>query len=246
MGETAENVAVEHAISREAQDRFALASHQRAARAWDTHGLRRRARARSRSPAQGPRRGRRPRRVGARRRHPRGAREARPRVSQGWHRHRGQLVAHQRRRRRGAARERGLVARLGLAPMARVVSSAVAGVEPGLMGLGPIPATQKAASRGPGSRGRPRHRGAQRGLRRAGLACIAGSASTPRGSTPTAGPSPSATPSAARAPASPRRSSTGCAGRATAAASPPLHRRGPGHRDGLRARVAHLRRHRRH
>src|SRR5436190_12545418 len=34
--------------------------------------------------------------------------------------------------------------RLGRQPLARVVSSAVAGVEPSLMGLGPIPATRKA------------------------------------------------------------------------------------------------------
>jgi acetyl-CoA acetyltransferase family protein len=34
--------------------------------------------------------------------------------------------------------------RLGREPLARVVSSAVAGVEPSLMGLGPIPATRRA------------------------------------------------------------------------------------------------------
>ena len=33
--------------------------------------------------------------------------------------------------------------RRGLAPLARVVTSAVAGVDPNVMGLGPIPATQK-------------------------------------------------------------------------------------------------------
>jgi acetyl-CoA C-acetyltransferase/3-oxo-5,6-didehydrosuberyl-CoA/3-oxoadipyl-CoA thiolase len=36
---------------------------------------------------------------------------------------------------------------LGLAPMARVVASAVAGVDPSCMGLGPIPATRKALQR---------------------------------------------------------------------------------------------------
>src|SRR5262245_9861404 len=35
MGETAENVAKKHGISREDQDRFALESHRRAAAAWD-------------------------------------------------------------------------------------------------------------------------------------------------------------------------------------------------------------------
>jgi 3-oxoadipyl-CoA thiolase len=37
--------------------------------------------------------------------------------------------------------------RFGLQPMARVVSSAVAGVDPAIMGLGPIPATRKALHR---------------------------------------------------------------------------------------------------
>jgi 3-oxoadipyl-CoA thiolase len=36
---------------------------------------------------------------------------------------------------------------LGLAPMARVVATAVAGVDPAVMGLGPIPATRKALTR---------------------------------------------------------------------------------------------------
>ncbi|HVF19207.1 MAG TPA: thiolase family protein [Mycobacteriales bacterium] len=39
------------------------------------------------------------------------------------------------------------VERLGLTPRARVVTSAAAGVEPGLMGLGPVPATEKALRR---------------------------------------------------------------------------------------------------
>jgi len=36
---------------------------------------------------------------------------------------------------------------LGLHPMARVVSTAVAGVDPSVMGIGPIPATRKALER---------------------------------------------------------------------------------------------------
>ena len=36
---------------------------------------------------------------------------------------------------------------LGLQPMARVVSTAVAGVDPAVMGIGPIPATRKALDR---------------------------------------------------------------------------------------------------
>jgi len=41
----------------------------------------------------------------------------------------------------------GAVARFGLKPVARVVSMAVAGVDPSIMGVGPIPATQKALKR---------------------------------------------------------------------------------------------------
>ena len=36
---------------------------------------------------------------------------------------------------------------LGLRPMARVVSTAVAGVDPAVMGIGPVPATRKALER---------------------------------------------------------------------------------------------------
>jgi acetyl-CoA acetyltransferase family protein len=36
---------------------------------------------------------------------------------------------------------------LGLKPLARVVTSAVAGVDPSVMGMGPVPATRKALSR---------------------------------------------------------------------------------------------------
>jgi 3-oxoadipyl-CoA thiolase len=41
----------------------------------------------------------------------------------------------------------GAVARFGLKPIARVVSMAVAGVDPSIMGVGPIPATRKALQR---------------------------------------------------------------------------------------------------
>ena len=39
------------------------------------------------------------------------------------------------------------VKKYGLEPMARVVSMAVAGVDPAIMGIGPVPATQKALQR---------------------------------------------------------------------------------------------------
>ncbi|HYF40316.1 MAG TPA: thiolase family protein, partial [Gemmatimonadales bacterium] len=41
----------------------------------------------------------------------------------------------------------GAMNRFGLRPMARVVASAVAGVDPSCMGLGPVPATRKALAR---------------------------------------------------------------------------------------------------
>jgi 3-oxoadipyl-CoA thiolase len=39
------------------------------------------------------------------------------------------------------------VRRLGLKPMARIVSAAIAGVDPAIMGIGPVPATRKALQR---------------------------------------------------------------------------------------------------
>ena len=43
--------------------------------------------------------------------------------------------------------EAGLARELGLRPLARVVATAVAGVDPAVMGLGPIPATRKVLAR---------------------------------------------------------------------------------------------------
>ena len=43
--------------------------------------------------------------------------------------------------------EAGRAQALGLRPMARIVATAVAGVDPAVMGLGPIPATRKALDR---------------------------------------------------------------------------------------------------
>jgi len=39
------------------------------------------------------------------------------------------------------------VKRFGLKPMARIISRAVAGVDPSIMGIGPVPATRKALAR---------------------------------------------------------------------------------------------------
>jgi acetyl-CoA acetyltransferase family protein len=43
--------------------------------------------------------------------------------------------------------EAGLARSLGLHPLARVVATAVAGVDPAVMGIGPVPATRKALAR---------------------------------------------------------------------------------------------------
>ena len=98
-GESAEKLAQIYGISRDEQDAFALRSHRLAAQAWADGRLRRRDRAGRRS------------RAGARRRHPRrhqprGARRPARAVRRGRHRHRGQLLADQRRRVRGPARRR--------------------------------------------------------------------------------------------------------------------------------------------
>ena len=99
LGESTEKLAGIYDIAREAQDEFALRSHQRAAAAWDdgfyddwvVAGARHRARARRGHP----------------RRHVAGeARQAQAGVRQGRHRDRRQRLAAQRRRRRGARRVR--------------------------------------------------------------------------------------------------------------------------------------------
>jgi acetyl-CoA C-acetyltransferase len=43
--------------------------------------------------------------------------------------------------------ERGAAERLGLRPVARLVSAGVGAVEPGMFGLGPVPAVQRALAR---------------------------------------------------------------------------------------------------
>ena len=57
--------------------------------------------------------------------------------------------------------------RYGWTPMARVITSATFGVDPSIMGIGPIGATRKALAKSKPYRRRPRSGRAQRGLRRA-------------------------------------------------------------------------------
>ncbi len=147
LGETAEVVAEEFSVSREAQDAFAAESQRRAAAAveagrFDDELI----------PVTVPRRKGDPV-VVDRDEHPRpGTSEKdlarlRPVFKQG-----GSVTAgNSSGINDGAAAllvvsaERGRD--LGLEPMARVVASAVAGVEPHRMGIGPVPATRKALKR---------------------------------------------------------------------------------------------------
>ncbi len=142
MGETAENLAEMYSISREAQDRFALHSHRKAVAAADEGRF-----AQEMVPVmtptgpidrdEGPRRDTSLEKLAA----------LRPVFRQG-----GTVTAGN-----SSSINDGAAAVLltsdeyarahGLRPMARVVSMAVAGVEPRIMGIGPVPATQKALKR---------------------------------------------------------------------------------------------------
>lgn len=147
MGETAEEVAERWGVTREQQDEFALGSHRRAVAARELL-------APEIIPIEAPQddRGRESLLV----EHDEGPREGtdlealgrlRPVFREG-----GTVTAgNSSQMNDGAAAvllatEAG-VERLGLEPMARIVSSAVAGVHPDIMGTGPIPASRKALDR---------------------------------------------------------------------------------------------------
>jgi len=147
MGETAENVATRFGITRQEQDEFALRSHQRASRAI--------AEGRFKDeivpvPVTGP--GGKPMQIGADE-HPRPDTTLeklavlRPVFKSG-----GTVTAGNSSGINDGASAVLLCSseaaeQLNLAPMAHVVASAVAGVDPAYMGLGPIPATRKVLER---------------------------------------------------------------------------------------------------
>jgi acetyl-CoA acetyltransferase family protein len=139
MGETAENVAVKYGITREAQDAFALESQQRAGRAWERGAF-----AREIVPIEVPQK--------------KGAavvfeRDESPRADTTMaalaklppsFRKNGTVTAgNSSPLNDGSAAvlvaSEAFVKRHSLTPVARIVANSVAGVEPGLMGLGPIP-----------------------------------------------------------------------------------------------------------
>jgi 3-oxoadipyl-CoA thiolase len=151
MGETAENVARKHAVSREAQDRFARRSQERAGRAIAsgrlameivpiTVGTDRKTGAQiTVSVDEHPRPDTTLEQLAKLR--PAFARDAQATVTAGNASGLNDGAAVVLLASENAIRE------LGLTPAARIVTTAVAGVEPSDMGLGPIPATRKALAR---------------------------------------------------------------------------------------------------
>jgi acetyl-CoA acyltransferase len=147
MGETAENVAAKYDLTRDAQDRFAQESQRRAAAAWE-----RRAFDAELAPIEIPQRKGAPV-VFSRDESVRGdvTLEALAKLPAVFRKGGSVTAGNASPINDGAAAllvvSEAIVKRLGLSPLARVVSSAVAGVEPGLMGLGPIPAMRRALER---------------------------------------------------------------------------------------------------
>ena len=148
MGETAENVAERWGISRERQDAFALESQRRTAAAveagrFDDQLV----------PVTIPQKKGDPI-VVARDEHPRAdtTPEALARLRPAFAKEGGSVTAGNSSGINDGASAVLLVeaerARaLGLTPMARIVSTAVAGVDPAIMGIGPVPASRKALDR---------------------------------------------------------------------------------------------------
>ncbi|RMG66513.1 MAG: 3-oxoadipyl-CoA thiolase [Calditrichaeota bacterium] len=147
MGETAENLAEQFKIAREDQDRFALRSHQKAAAARESKRL-----AMEITPVEIPQR------------------KAPPILFEHDEFIRPDTSLEKLAKLRPAFREGGTVTagnssgindgacalliaseaalkRFGLAPRARIVASAVVGVEPRIMGIGPVPATRRLLAR---------------------------------------------------------------------------------------------------
>jgi acetyl-CoA acetyltransferase family protein len=148
MGETAENIAEKTGISREEQDAFALRSHQRAIASTDNGKF-----AEELVPVPIPQKkgvpihmtvDERPRRDTSL--------ESLAKLKPAFRKEGGTVTAgNSSGLNDGAAAllilSADKVKEMKLKPLARIAASAAAGVEPRLMGLGPIPATQKALKR---------------------------------------------------------------------------------------------------
>ncbi|KAA0596578.1 acetyl-CoA acyltransferase [Azospirillum lipoferum] len=148
MPETAENVAADYNISRADQDAFAVRSQQRAGRAQESGRL-----AREIVPVSIPRRKGEPVVIAADEHlRPDTTLEALAKLSTPFRKEGGSVTAGNASGvNDGAAAvivaSADAVKRYGLAPRARVVGTAVAGVAPRVMGIGPAPATQKLLAR---------------------------------------------------------------------------------------------------
>jgi len=148
MGETAENVAERWGVSRERQDAFALESQQRAVAAIDAGRFDGQI-----VPVEVPQRRGDPV-VVARDEHPRGdtSLEALAKLRPAFRPEGGSVTAGNSSGINDGASavlvvEAERARALGLRPMARVLSTAIAGVDPAVMGIGPVPATRKALAR---------------------------------------------------------------------------------------------------
>jgi len=147
MGETAENVAERWGVSRERQDAFALESQQRAVAAIDAGRFDGQI-----VPVPVPQR-KGPPIVVERDEHPRADTSAEALAGlRAAFRDGGTVTAGNSSGINDGASvvlvaEAGRARELGLKPLARVISTAVAGVDPAVMGVGPVPATRKALER---------------------------------------------------------------------------------------------------
>ena len=177
MGLTAENVAERWDVSREDMDRFAQRSQERAVAAQESGLLRARDHAVheggrhvvARTTGRGPSR------------RSRSSPQLEPAFKPGRQGHGRQLVPAERRRRGGRRHERhARASELGLKPRARIIASAVSGVEPEIMGVGPIDAVRQRAEAGRDDDRRRRRDGAERGVRRAGASPSAASSASTR------------------------------------------------------------------
>jgi len=147
MGETGENVAEQWTVSREDQDAFALESHRRAVAAIEAGRFTDQI-----VPVVVPQAKGEPV-VVDRDEHPRAdtSLEALARLEPAFRAHGSVTAGNSSGINDGAGAcvlvEAGLARSLGLHPLARVVATAVAGVDPAVMGIGPVPATRKALAR---------------------------------------------------------------------------------------------------
>ncbi|MBK1839254.1 3-oxoadipyl-CoA thiolase [Azospirillum sp. YIM B02556] len=148
MPETAENVAADYAVSRADQDAFAVRSQQRAGRAQESGRL-----AREIVPVSIPRRKGEPTVIAADEHlRPDTTLEALAKLSTPFRKDGGSVTAGNASgvNDGGAAMivaSEDAVKRYGLTPRARVLGTAVAGVPPRVMGIGPAPATRKLLAR---------------------------------------------------------------------------------------------------